>query len=259
MRLARGSGELFARTRVAMTEETTKFGNPDVDRRRAEAEIRKLAGVMSCRVVAGRDGEILEIHVVASEERHPKQVIRDIETVLLASLGVRVDHKKVSVARYPAAQPVGSPPGDHDRRERTSLRLRFVSLQTKLTPDGGEVEVVLGKQLVQGHGKASFTLTSDPSRAAVEAALDAVGRFLREGSFQIGSVRRSSIGSHEAVLVQVDHVHAGRSVPLLGSSLVSRDPHLAALHATLDAVNRYLGRLESLPGLEIEAGPDSSS
>ncbi len=245
MRLGRGPVGLFARTRVAMTEETTKFVNPEVDRRRAEAEIRKLAGVLSCRVVAGRDGEILEIHVVASEDRHPKQVIRDIETILLASLGVRVDHKKVSVARYPAAPAAGSPPGDHDRRERTNARLRFVSLQTKLTPEGGEVEVVLGRNLVQGHGKAGFTLTSDPSRAVVEAALDAVGRFLREGSFQIGSVRRSSIGSHEAILVQVDHVHAGRSVPLLGSSLVSRDPHLAALHAALDAVNRQRQEVEA--------------
>jgi hypothetical protein len=241
-----------------MKEDTTaKFRNPEEDVGKAEAEIRQLAGVMGCRVVAGRDGEVLEIHVVSSEERHPKQIIRDIETVLLASMGVRIDHKKVSVARYPGPRP--APSGSAETRERAGARLRFLRLQINLTPDGGEVEVALGRERFQGFGRARFTLSSDPARAVVEAALQGIAQFLREGSFQIGHVQRAQIGSHEAVFVQVDHVQSGRSIPLLGSALVSRDPNLAALLAALDAVNRTIGRLEPATGTEFVAGPEPSS
>ncbi|RPJ47136.1 MAG: hypothetical protein EHM19_03365 [Candidatus Latescibacterota bacterium] len=239
-----------------MTDEKAKFESPEADARRAETEIRKLAGVMGCRVVVAHDGEVLEVHVVSSEERHPKQIIRDIETVLLASFGVRIDHKKISVARYPAANSLVSGSRDKDRRERTNPRLRFLGLRINLTPHGGEIEVALGREKLQAFGSSSFTLASDPARAVVEATLEAVGRFLSDGNFQVGSVRRIEIGSHEGFLVQVDHVQAGRSVPLLGSALLSRDPNLSALHAALDAVNRYAGRLESTAGLDFEAGPE---
>ena len=74
----------------------------------------------------------------------------------------------------------------------------------------------------------------------VEAALLAVGRFVREGTFQFGAVQEGNLGGHDAVFVQVEHFLSGRSVPLLGSALVLRERSLSALLATLDAVNRTM-------------------
>jgi hypothetical protein len=235
----------------------TRFRNPEEDAQRAEAEIRQLAGVMGCRVVTGRDGEILEIHVVSSEERHPKQTIRDIETVLLASMGIRVDHKKISVARYPA--PHTSPPQKAPRAEKGGFRVRFLSLRVTLTAEGGEAEVVLGRDRFQGFGKSGFALSADPARAIAEATLEAVRHFLEDGGFQLGSVRRTNVGDHDAVIVQVDSLQSGRTVPLLGSALVTRDANLSALHAALDAVNRLIGRMEPSAGNDIVAGPEPST
>ncbi|MFH1681131.1 MAG: hypothetical protein ABIH26_10860, partial [Candidatus Eisenbacteria bacterium] len=169
----------------------------------------------------------------------------------------RIDHKKVSVARYPAQRPETAAAAG--AREKAAGRLRFQRLQMNLTPDGGESEVTLEREKFHGFGRSRFTLSSDPARAVVEATLQAVAQFLREGSFQIGSVQRTHIGSHDAVFVQVDHVQSGRSIPLLGSALVSRDPNLTALLAALDAVNRYMGRLEPTTGAEFVAGPEPSS
>ena len=64
-----------------------------------EAIIRQLRDVMSVRAVFNTAGEVEEIHVLAQSTRPPKQVVRDIESALLAHLGVRVDHKKISVAQ----------------------------------------------------------------------------------------------------------------------------------------------------------------
>jgi len=231
-----------------------QFRNPEEDPRRAEDEIRGVAGVMSCRVVSNPKGEILEIHVVASPERRPKQIIRDIETVLLASLDVRIDHKKVSVAQIPAGRPAKGRE-ETDPQVVAPVRLRFLALRTSLTPEGGEIEVTLGRDRFHGFGKAAFTISGDPTRAVVEATVQAVARFLRSGGFQVGSVQQSMMGTHQAVFVQVEHVTSGRSVPLLGSALVLRDPNLSALFATLDAVNRYMGRLDATTGVEWVAGP----
>lgn len=224
------------------------------DPRRAEEEIRKIAGVRSCRVVTRASGELLEIHIVAGTNRHPKQIIRDVETVFLAVFDTRIDHRKVGVAVVseetdPPAEGKGDP----------AERLRFVTLRTSLDPGGGEVEVVLARGGFRAFGKSSFTLASGPLRAVVDAALLAIGRFTTEGSFQLSEVHRGILGDGEAVFVHVQHLASDRAFPLLGSSLAHRDVNLAALYATLDAVNRYLGRLEAAEAVEWVAGPASAS
>ena len=213
-------------------------GNRIRDPRGAEREIRKIASVRSCRVVTDTGGGLLEIHVVAGPSRHPKQIIRDVETVFLAVFDTRIDHRKVSVATVSDETPERRPESDS-----SPDRLRFVTLRTSLDPAGGEVEVVLARGEFQGFGKSAFSLASGPLRAVAEATLHAIGRFVSEGSFQLGDVTRGTLGGAEAVFVHVQHILADRSFPLLGSSLAHRDVNLSALYATLDAVNRYLGRL----------------
>ena len=221
------------------------------DPRQAEQEINSLAGVLSSRIVTNRSGQILEIHVVSSAERNAKQILRDIESTFLANRNIRVDRKKVSIAQYqgdpdepPAPEGAGAP------------RPRFVNLRTTLTPDGGSVEVTLAMGGNRSFGEADFAIGSGPERAVAEATLLALERFVDGARFDAIHVETRPIGRHEAVFVHVESVRAGRSVPLLGSAIVQRDQNLSALHATLDAVNRYLGRLRATPGVEIVVGPE---
>lgn len=67
--------------------------------RRAEELISTLPGVLSVRIVPGFSGDIEEIHVLATSEYVPKNMVRNIESALIAQLGLKINHRKVSIAQ----------------------------------------------------------------------------------------------------------------------------------------------------------------
>lgn len=58
-----------------------------------------LPGVISARIVAAHNGAVDEIHLLTTTEFAPKQTVRNVESALMAHLGMRVSHKKISVAQ----------------------------------------------------------------------------------------------------------------------------------------------------------------
>ena len=82
----------------------------------AESLLRSLPGVISAKVVRDDTGAIKEIHLLATTEYAPKQVVRNVESAMLARFGAHVDHRSVSVARSaeelrhaPASAPAPAP------------------------------------------------------------------------------------------------------------------------------------------------------
>jgi hypothetical protein len=65
---------------------------------RAEELLATLPGVISARIVASGSGSVEEIHILTTDEVTPKQTVRNVESALIAHLGMRVSHKKISVA-----------------------------------------------------------------------------------------------------------------------------------------------------------------
>src|SRR4051794_1179683 len=65
---------------------------------RAEELLGTLPGVISARIVAGPTGSVEEIHILTNTEVTAKQTVRNVESALIAHLGMRVSHKKISVA-----------------------------------------------------------------------------------------------------------------------------------------------------------------
>src|SRR5918993_2055620 len=66
--------------------------------KRAEELLATLPGVIAARIIASDNGAVDEIHVLTTSEVTPKQTVRNIESALIAHLGMRVDHRKISVA-----------------------------------------------------------------------------------------------------------------------------------------------------------------
>jgi len=66
--------------------------------RRAEELLATLPGVIAARIIANETGAVDEIHELTTAEITPKQTVRNIESALIAHLGMRVDHRKISVA-----------------------------------------------------------------------------------------------------------------------------------------------------------------
>ena len=65
----------------------------------AEALLNSLKGVVSARVVARPGGVIEEIHLLTEGDVQAKQSVRNVESALLAHFGLKIDHRKVSVAQ----------------------------------------------------------------------------------------------------------------------------------------------------------------
>ena len=66
--------------------------------RRAEELIATLPGVLSVRIVPSETGAVDEIHVLTTDLVLPKNTVRNIESALMAQLGLRVNHRKISIA-----------------------------------------------------------------------------------------------------------------------------------------------------------------
>ena len=71
----------------------------DLDMAQVEAELKRLPDVVGARVVADDIGRPIEIHVLAETGKHPKQIVRDVQSVALASFGLEIDRRIVSVVQ----------------------------------------------------------------------------------------------------------------------------------------------------------------
>ena len=225
---------------------------------RAEELLQTLPGVLNVRIVSGPTGEVSEVHILTTTEVSPKQTVRNVESALLAHLGMRVSHKKISVATSegPAAEafraarmatPAGGitafpddvPATQQSARRRLSFedgevrRSRTSGMMCRVTLRRGE-EIFIG----EAEGVESDRLrTETAARAAVAAVARAgiEGRSLAfEGARLIGAFDR------EFVFVALT-TRLGRDTTLLtGTAQVKDGIETATVLAVLDATNRWM-------------------
>ena len=72
--------------------------------RRIEKLRAELEGVGSLKIVPDGHGGIDEVHVLSSSSLSPKQIVRNIESALLAEFGLQIDHRKISIAQTRAPE-----------------------------------------------------------------------------------------------------------------------------------------------------------
>ena len=65
----------------------------------AEKWIAQIKSVLQCKVDLGPEGEISGVHVVARSDREPRHIVRDVESLLKARLGISVFYKKIGVVQ----------------------------------------------------------------------------------------------------------------------------------------------------------------
>jgi hypothetical protein len=72
--------------------------------RKIERLLVGLEGVGSLKIVPDGHGGIDEVHVLSASDLSPKQIVRNIESALLAEFGMQIDHRKISIARTRAPE-----------------------------------------------------------------------------------------------------------------------------------------------------------
>ena len=83
---------------TALSAESSLIAGSVLPIQRAEELLATLPGVISARIVASPNGAVDEIHILTTTEVTPKQTVRNVESALIAHLGMHVSHKKISVA-----------------------------------------------------------------------------------------------------------------------------------------------------------------
>jgi len=209
----------------------------DARARDYESVIRRIKDVISARIMLTSDGLVEEIHVLASGSRGAKQLVRDVESALIAQ-GVAVDHKKISIAQL-SAEPQEST-GDRPRLLgfTVALNSRMVEARVRIQQRGTPIEGA-----ATGPGTTNGRL-----RAVAEATMRAVAQCVSgQLSLYVEDCEISRVGRRHVATVVVMEFGVDGERPLVGTCLVRQDEADAIVRATLDAVNRRLAVIQAEP------------
>lgn len=244
----------------------------------AEQLIGALAGVVSAHIVTDGTGRMVEIHVLARPDLHPKQVVRNVESALSAGLGVHVDRRIVSVAQIratndratgaqaPAGDPIPMPrpdAGDGDSAPGSSEpagagaagaparaaesapgtaedRLEYIRYESRRDEERCQCQVVLrsARDEVIGTGTGPDTATGR-AEAAARAVFDAVGQAQPDLRVELEGAVLSQSRGRSFVIVSAHVVRDRENIALAGAAILSRSPEEAAILAALQASNRW--------------------
>ena len=205
----------------------------------AEALLNSLKGVVSARVVARPGGIIEEIHLLTEGDVSAKQSLRNVESALLAHFGLKIDHRKVSVAQKDDEQgdavkafAFGSRSG---QGRRTELRIAVT-----VEWDGEQYE---GEASGADLPRARLETTATATLRAIEHAIVAQ---LGEGALtlSVDGVKVVEAFDGQFVLVAIHAIHGRSITALAGAAAVEDTADRAVILGTLQAADRWVrGRI----------------
>jgi hypothetical protein len=226
--------------------------------RRAEELLATLPGVVAVRIIANEAGAVDEIHVLTTADVAPKQTVRNIESALIAHLGVRVDHRKISVATTvepqrprPAAAPgaagvapatAGRPTPSGGIAELPGRRYYFEDVEVRRSRARGvTIRVTLrkGEETFVGETEGLETEQSRMELAA-RATLQAIANAEGGGrALGFNGIEVIDAFGREFVFVGVTGRFGRDAVLLTGTCEVRDSQETASALAVLDATNRW--------------------
>lgn len=191
--------------------------------------ISKLNGVYASHVVFSESQEPIEIHVLASNRRNVKSIVRDVQSAVSARYGIDLDYHIISVAQVSSNIISG-------------MGFRLVYSGISMHSSGKEVEV----SVALAREDERFTGTSLGSaipfsrmRCIAQATLDAVKACTGGTSFfELASVETIHSNGRAIVVSQVYCLP--ENTPLIGCVYAEPDQDAAIAQSVLDAINRKL-------------------
>lgn len=202
-----------------------------------ERNIEKIESVVSCKIVLGENNIIEEIHIVSNGIRSPKQIVRDIQSVLIATYDIQIDHKKISVAEILDESLV-----------KANCRLKLHSISHDNNGSKASIKVVLS----DGKNTYEKVLSGINTNRSIERMLvEATIKNLEEAcslndTFIMEDLRTIPVASEKAVLVVILGLFDGIENRFCGSCLIRNDFKEAVVRATLDAINRYVSKMVAI-------------
>ena len=227
----------------------------------AEALLRTLPAIASAKVLRDADGVVRDVHVLATTDLGPKQIVRNVESALLARYGVRLDHRAISVAqsatarvaeaaRTPApaavaAQPAAPAAPIIKPAPAPGRGIYFEDVEVRRSRSAGLACTVTLRAGADTHtGEASGVETARArGELAATAAVRALTPLLSDGiTLAFESCAGVTAADREFAFVVVSG-RSGRETTILSGSCEVRDGvETAAALAVLDATERWMER-----------------
>ena len=208
-----------------------------------ERELCRLPEVNAARIVTDQVGRPTEVHILASPAKHAKQVARDVQSVAMASFGLDLDRRIISVVQLDggqldaAAAAPGAPAGPRVVIGGISSEQNGLRNLVRVTLQRGEREVA-------GFAEGSIAASARP-RLVAQATLDALRQLLPAAEcadIELATVVR--VGIREVALASMVFVIPPHEDVVSGSALVrGANETEAVARAVLDATNRRLPQL----------------
>ena len=200
-----------------------------------EQAIKQIKSVIAARIKVDSQGEIEEVHILAGSGRAPKQIVRDVESILVAQFDLQIDHKKISVAQVEDDED-----GTFAIVESTRPKLAGVTLKTVNGMAEVRVELLTGDKIIEGIVQGPSSV-HNKLRLLVEATLKALSPLtLDKFLFVTEDVGITQLAKQQIALVSITLITSAGEQSLTGCALVRNDDREAVVKATLDAVNRKL-------------------
>src|ERR671920_2360815 len=133
-------------------------------------------------------GEVSEVHVLAQSGLAPKQLVRNIESALLAQLGLKIDHRKISIAQTADVRPIEALEQDAVREQVLQRAVLFENLT--VSPGRRPHRILISVTLsYRDHTETAEEESSDTPRNRVEgaakAAVTVLDRLLKASSLAL--------------------------------------------------------------------------
>jgi hypothetical protein len=197
-----------------------------------ELAIGRIPSVTAARVVTGPGGRIAEVHVLARRDRSPKQLVRDVQSVALASFGIEVDYRTVSVVQLDDPLVEGDGPA-------ASPRVALLRLSADVIGHSTEIRVHLSATGQEYIGTARGPASSG-MRLVARAVVDAVATLIGDSALDVDFAEILPAGQHSVAVAILRLATARGDQVVSGSALVRKEGNDAMARASLAALNRLI-------------------
>ena len=208
----------------------------ELDLAEIEREICRLPDVSIARLVAEPTGRVSEVHVVAHPGKHPKQIARDVQSIALASFGLELDRRIISVVQ------LGGDAFEHESGAG-GFRASVVAITAESNGLRSLVRVTLARDDEESVGFAEGSVaTTARHRLVATATVDALRQLDPAAEcIDVDHAQILRVGAHDIAVVTVVFVLPPSEQLVSGSAIVRPQQEADAVaRAVLDATN---GRL----------------
>jgi hypothetical protein len=218
----------------------------DVDVSAIEQELSRIPDVRGVRIVTDQFERPVEVHVLASTAKHPKQVVRDIQSVAKVAFDVELDHRVISVVQLDSEHLPDVAKEVEVAAAATTLEDDRITVARVGTARNGlrcTATVGLCRADEEQIGQAEGTVASGNIRMLVaRATLDALCRLdARAERLDVEAVGVQNLASRSFATASIVLLNPPYEEVLLGSAPVrAAGEEDAVARAVLDATNRRL-------------------